>query len=217
MATSKKTVKDVRTRRAILDMLKQAGSLDAKEMSEVLGVSAMAVRQHLYALQAEELVTFHEESRPMGRPAKMWGLTRAADSFFPNGHADLTVRLLQAMELSFGEEGLTKLLEARSAQQIADYQARVPRSDDLRERAEGLARIRTEEGYMAHIEHGENGDLLLIENHCPICIAAAECQGLCANELHVFQCVFGDGVSVERVDHIQAGASRCAYRISQSR
>ena len=39
--------------------------------------------------------------------------------------------------------------------------------------------IRTEEGYMADIKR-DDGALLLVENHNPVCEAATECQGLCA-------------------------------------
>ncbi len=60
----------VRTRRAIVQLLKQEGRLDAETLAVRLGITAMAVRQHLYALQDEQLVTYQEESRPMGRPAK---------------------------------------------------------------------------------------------------------------------------------------------------
>jgi len=57
---------------------------------------------------------------------------------------------------------------------------------------------------------------LLVENHCPICAAAKVCQGFCASELQIFQSVLGESVSVQRTDHIIAGARRCAYRIVSS-
>jgi predicted ArsR family transcriptional regulator len=56
--------------------------------------------------------------------------------------------------------------------------------------------------------------LLLLENHCPVCEAASACIRLCDRELELFQTVLGDGVAVTRVEHIQAGARRCAYRIT---
>ena len=68
-----------RTRRAMIERLKQDGPQDAGTLAAGLGVSAMAVRQHLYALAEEKLVTFNEEARPVGRPAKLWRLTEAAD------------------------------------------------------------------------------------------------------------------------------------------
>ncbi len=208
-----------RTRRGLIERLKQDGAQDASALAEALGVSAMAVRQHLYALEGEGLVTFEEEARPVGRPAKLWRLTPEADRFFPDGHAELTLHLLAALRETFGEAGMEKLLAARTAEQIAAYGRRVKPSDPLKTRLEALARIRTEEGYMAAVERdGGNGGagvdgFLLVENHCPVCAAARTCQGLCASELEVFRRVLGPGVTVERSDHILAGARRCAYRV----
>ena len=81
-------------------------------------------------------------------------------------------------------------------------------------RLQALAAIRSEEGYMAEVRKAEGGAYLLIENHCPVCHAAAACTGLCAAELSVFQAVLGLDVEVTRGDHILAGARRCAYRVS---
>jgi predicted ArsR family transcriptional regulator len=77
-----------------------------------------------------------------------------------------------------------------------------------------LAKIRSEEGYMASVTVGNDGALLLVENHCPICVAAKACQGFCRSELALFQETLGDKVSVARDEHIVAGARRCVYKIS---
>ena len=123
------------------------------------------------------------------------------------------VLLQPAMRVSFGAKGLEKLLSERARQQIEQYAARLPKDGSLMRRVNALARIRTDEGYMAGVETESDGTLLLVENHCPICEAATECQGLCTSELEVFQAVLGKNVTVERTDHIQAGFRRCAYRI----
>ena len=96
--SKRRKTKDVRSRRAILDLLKQEGPRDAQGLAERLGVTAMAVRQHLYDMAEQELVTYAEEARPVGRPAKIWRLTAAADGFFPDGHAELTVGLIDSMK-----------------------------------------------------------------------------------------------------------------------
>ena len=176
----------------------------------------MAVRQHLYDLQAEGLVDFVEEPRPVGRPAKLWRLTGAADAFFPNGYAELTIGLIDAMKETFGDEGLEKLLSLRARQQVADYRSHLKPSRSLKQKLETLANLRSEEGYMAEVQsHGRDG-YLLIENHCPICEAAASCTGLCSMELEVFQEALGGDVTVARSDHILAGARRCAYEVKKA-
>ena len=97
--------------------------------------------------------------------------------------------------------------------QTASYGERVDRTAPLKSRLAALAKLRAEEGYMASVEADGTG-YLLIENHCPVCAAAKVCQGLCASELALFRRVLGDDVTVERIDHILAGARRCAYRVA---
>ena len=202
------------TRRAITQRLKQEGPLDAATLADPLQISAMAVRQHLYALQSEGLVTYEERSQPMGRPAKLWQLTPAANRLFPDGYAELTVSLLAAMGEAFGDEGIDRLLAVRTRQQIASYAEPLSQQNELAHRIQTLADLRTHEGYMAEVKKLEDGSFLLIENHCPICTAATACTGLCASELEVFQTVLGDTAAVERTEHILAGQRRCVYRIS---
>ena len=66
---------------------------------------------------------------------------------------------------------------------------------------------------MAEASATDDG-FLLVENHCPICAAATACQGFCRSELDAFRRTLGPGCRVDRVNHILAGARRCAYRIT---
>ena len=212
--TPKKSATAVRTRRALVHLLKQEGPLEAQELAARLHVSAMAVRQHLYALQAEQLVTYHDIPRPRGRPAKRWQLTPAADRLFPEAYAELTLSLLTSITEAFGKAGLERLLALRSQQQVEAYRAQMRGQDTLPQRLAALAAIRTDEGYMAEVHPQADGSFILLEKHCPICVAAVACTGLCANELEVFQEVLGADVTITRTEHIVAGAPRCAYRVS---
>lgn len=203
----------VRTRRAIVNLLKQAGAMDAAELSSHLGISAMAVRQHLYALQAEQLVTYQEEARDMGRPAKLWQLTSAANRLFPEAYAELSLSLIQSVMEAFGEAGLERLLEIRTRQQMEAYGQQMEGQESLEQRLKTLAEIRTSEGYMAEVQPQADGSFLLLENHCPICAAATACTGLCAKELEIFESVVGENAAIQRTEHIVAGARRCAYQV----
>jgi predicted ArsR family transcriptional regulator len=201
------------TRWALLELLKREGPQDADRLARRLGISAMGARQHLYALQGEKLVTHERQPRPVGRPAKLWRLTPAADHLFHDGHADLTVSLLQALGQAFGSQGMERLLAVRARQQVEAYRRQLSARASLRERLAALAQARTDEGYMAEVLPQEDGSYLLVENHCPICTAARACTGLCGAELQVFQEVLGSSVEVNRTEHILAGSRRCAYHV----
>jgi predicted ArsR family transcriptional regulator len=177
----------------------------------------MAVRQHLYALESEKFVTVEERPVPIGRPAKHWHLTREADRFFPDAYAELSVSLIDALGDAFGAEGLKRVVESRCARQEVNYAERIPHSASIEEKLRELARIRTEEGYMAEVRAGDKGSYFFIENHCPICVAATRCQGFCSAELGLFRKVLGSGVEIEREEHIISGARRCAYRVTPMR
>jgi predicted ArsR family transcriptional regulator len=204
------------TRRAIVKLLKSEGALDAAHMAARLGLTAMAVRQHLYQLQREKLVTAEERPVPLGRPAKSWQLTRQADRLFPDAYAELSVALIDAMGDAFGEAGLKRVLESRYDRQRSEYLNQILPSLPLREKVQKLARIRTEEGYMAEVKSDRNGGFFLFENHCPICAAATSCKGFCTTEVDLFRAVLGPTVVVERVEHILSGDRRCAYLIKSA-
>jgi predicted ArsR family transcriptional regulator len=201
------------TRRAIARILKQDGAQVAGDLAAQLSVTAMAVRQHLYAMRDERLVTYTEQPRPLGRPAKLWRLTPEADRLFPDGYAELTLDLIGSLSEAFGSAGIERLLAARTRRQIESYQSRISPRASLARKVLQLAHARTVEGYMAEVCPRNDGSWLLVENHCPICAAARACQGLCGGELEVFRSVLGERVSVERIEHILAGARRCAYVI----
>jgi len=203
-------------RAAVLDLIKRAGPISADAAARRLGITAMAVRQHLAALEQAGEAAFAQEPRPRGRPVRLWRATDAAAARFADGHSALAADLIVQMKKAFGEEGMARILKLRNAELEKSYRARTDKAGTLKARLEALARIRSAEGYMAEVRRdGETGDFLFIENHCPICAAARLCTGLCREELALFHRVLGKDIKVERLSHILAGAGRCAYRVTQ--
>ena len=201
----------------VLERLKRRGPVSAESLAGELGVTAMAVRQHLYSLEAKGLAAHSAKSAGRGRPTKLWRATAKADAHFPDTHASLASDLILQMKKTFGEEGLDKLLKLRTAEQEKSYAARLDGQRSLKARLDALARIRAEEGYMAEVrKEPGTGAWLFVENHCPICAAATLCTGLCREELKLFRRVLGYDIRVERISHIVAGAGRCAYRVIEA-
>src|ERR1700730_14471239 len=152
MGNASRETGEGKTRRAIVKLLKTEGPMDSVQLAKRLGLTAMAVRQHLYALHREKFVKAEERTVPVGRPAKHWRLTREADRFFPDAYAELSVALIDAMGDAFEPAGLKRVLASRCARQRADYAGRIAPSASLEEKLQQLARVRTEEGYMADVK-----------------------------------------------------------------
>jgi predicted ArsR family transcriptional regulator len=196
-------------KRRLLDELKRREPATVGDLADALGLTEVAVRQHLAVLEADALVAAAPgPAAARGRPPTTWTVTDAARALFPDHHAVRT---------SIGEDGLRRVIDARAKAQVDTYRRRIPVDDaTIRARVGALARLRTDEGYMAEAVRESPTSYLLIERHCPICDAASACTGICRAEWDVFRQVLGDDVSVERTEHVLSGDTRCTYRI-QSR
>lgn len=196
----------------ILTLIKRRGPQSIAGLADALAITTEAVRQQLLRLAKAGLVAAQLERKGRGRPGQVWALSAAAEARFPDAHAELTVGLIAALRRELGPEALDRIITARERETEAAYRRELAGAASLAERVARLAAIRTREGYMAEWSEAEGGGYLLVENHCPICAAAAACQGFCRAELEVFRNVLE--ADVERIDHILAGARRCAYRVT---
>lgn len=196
-----------------LYLLKTRGELTAQALAAELGLTSMGARKQLQALEEKGLAETETQAQGVGRPVQLWRLSERGHGRFPDRHSDLTLQLLEQVRAVFGEAGLERLIQRREEQSEADYLRAMSGAEDLPQRLDALARIRSQEGYMAELQPDGAGWLLL-ENHCPICAAARQCQGLCRSELALFERVLGPAAAVERVEHALAdGGRRCVYRI----
>lgn len=197
----------------ILLLLKTRGPLKTTELATLLDVTFEAARQHIQKLQAAQLIV--GVSAPItgaGRPSLKWTLTETAQSKFPDSHSVLTLQLIESIEGLFGAEGVERVISSMEATHKREYVEACAAASALQEKVQVLVQIRERAGYMAEMEPLDNG-WLLVENHCPICVAARKCQGFCRSELQIFQAALGDEVVVERREHLISGDRRCAYSI----
>ena len=202
------------TRETILTELKRRGQARADELAASLDLTPMAIRQHLYQLRDEGAVVCRSTPSGRGRPAKHWELTEKADVYFQDAHRDLSLDLISSVRTLFGDEGLEKLVNHRTVAQKKRYEAAAESAAGLAGRLEALARERSRDGYMAEVTKSDDGDLMLLENHCPICEAAKACSGLCSQELSMFRAMFEGEAEIERVEHVLKGGRRCAYKVT---
>jgi len=202
----------MKTHDKILHLLKTHGALTAKFLANELQLTTMGVRQHMQALEESGDVIFKDEKAARGRPTRSWLLTEKSNSLFDDRHDELTVQLLDSVIAIFGDDGLNKLIEHRETSSMTNYRLALADRYGVEEKLETLAKIRSDEGYMATVE--QEGDIYwLLENHCPICAAASKCANFCRSELHLFQTLMADVAQVSREEHIVEGARRCAYKV----
>ena len=202
----------------IMDRLKARGPQSVKILSKQLGMTTMGVRQHLADLETKGLLAqTQQERQTRGRPVHLWKLTKSGHNRFPDSHSQTTLELIDVIRSSLGEESLNQLIDSRSKKVEVNYRAELnAAAPGLQQQIERLAQLRSDEGYMAEVRLLPDG-WMLIENHCPICRAATNCQQFCKSELEIFQRLFENNATVLRTDHLLEGARRCAYKITANR
>lgn len=198
----------------ILMFLKMRGEATALLISEELSITKEGARKHLLNLAEGGLIEPIIKSEGVGRPSIYYILTEKGLAQFPDTHAEVTVQLLKSVKNLLGENALDLLISDREKNTHERYEKAISKTKSLEQRLDVLAEARSKEGYMAEWKK-EGKEYFLIENHCPICAAATECQGFCRAELSNFQSLIGKDYTVERIDHIISGGQRCVYKISQ--
>lgn len=199
------------TRRAILDALRRATGLTADQLAEGLGLTAMAVRKHLAALQAEGLLVARVERRPVGRPVHLYALAPAAQEAFPQQYQDLTIELLGDLRALDGGETVDRLFRRR-AERAYECLAPAVAARPLPERLGLIADYLDGQGYLADWEATPEGDYLLREHNCAIYGVAQCAPEACACELDLIQRLVPDA-TIARERRIVDGDSYCCYRL----
>ncbi|WP_133855558.1 MarR family transcriptional regulator [Comamonas sp. JUb58] len=196
----------------MLEALKRQAPASTADLARALQMTAEAARQQINKLADQGLVQADlQKPAGAGRPRQLWTLTAAGQRYFPDAHAQLTVQLIGAIEKLFGQQGMDGLISEREAQSRSRYRQACT-APGLPERLAQLAEVRTQEGYMAHVEPHPQG-WLLVEHHCPICAAAQSCRGFCRSEQALFQEVVEGLATLERSEYLLEGGQRCVYLV----
>ena len=198
------------TSRRILTLLKQEGSLTADELARYLGISSVAVRRHLTKLEADQLVTYEEIQRGMGRPSFVYRLGEAASSFFPRRYEELASDVIETVQNLYGKEAVSAIFEKRSENIIGEYRSLV-NGHTLDKRLDQLTKLREADGYMSSWEVGQNGIFILRESNCPIIHVAEECGTVCECDQVILEQVLK--ADVKRKHHLVHGDGACEYEV----
>ncbi|CAL9598081.1 hypothetical protein SUDANB126_05375 [Streptomyces sp. enrichment culture] len=208
LATGERSTRN-RVARSILDH----GPSTVAELAERLGLTQAAVRRHLDALTADNVVEARERrvygARTRGRPAKVFALTDCGRDAFDQSYDKLAVDALRWIgEQEGGSEAIAAFARARIAAQADAYRKAVEAAAP-EERTEALARALSADGYAAtarsapHPQRGEQ----LCQHHCPVAHAAEQFPQLCEAETEFFAELLG--THVQRLATIAHGDGVC--------
>jgi len=201
-------------RRAVLYALRRRGEATAEQLAEQLEMTVSGARQHLSALTRDGLVDATErpaEGPRRGRRTLVYSVTPAADTLFPKAYGELTNELLGY--LTEQDAGVVDDLFARRREhRIEGAKRRLAPRRSLGAKVTELTRILDEDGYLATSERVAPRVYRIVEHNCAIWAVAQRYGQACTSELDFIRAVLPEA-TVERVQHMVAGARRCAYEV----
>ncbi|WP_122977180.1 helix-turn-helix transcriptional regulator [Actinoplanes teichomyceticus] len=214
-AVASATASDGRTRDRVARLLLERGAATAAELGAQLGLSPAAIRKHLDAMLADELVETREVRRTgprgRGRPAKAFVLTAAARESFPHHYDGIASAALRWIATHGGPGAVTAFAESQvEALEERLRTAMLSAGADPLARAEALADALTAEGYAASATTIASGGQLC-QHHCPVAHVAAEFPQLCDAETEVISRLVG--THVQRLATIAHGDGVCTTHI----
>ncbi|CAL9273370.1 hypothetical protein SUDANB5_01827 [Streptomyces sp. SudanB5_2050] len=215
LATGERSTRN-RVARSILDH----GPSTVAELAGRLGLTQAAVRRHLDALVADDVVEAREQrvygARTRGRPAKVFALTDCGRDAFDQSYDKLAADALRWIaEQEGGEKAIAAFARARIAGQAGAYRKAVE-SAPPEKRTEALAKALSADGYAAvarsapRPQQGEQ----LCQHHCPVAHVAEQFPQLCEAETEFFAELLG--THVQRLATIAHGDGVCTTFIPKT-
>jgi len=207
---------DGRTRRAIVHLLLESGSITAAEIGRGLGISAAGVRRHLDALvdggdaEANPAAAWQQSGR--GRPAKRYRLTPAGRAKLEHTYDDLASAAMRQLREIGGDAAVQSFARRRIDTILAGVPA-AESEDDVAVAAEGVADALTRAGYATTTTRvgGPVQGIQICQHHCPVSHVAEEFPELCEAERQAISEVLG--THVQRLASIANGDCACTTHV----
>ncbi|WP_459184382.1 helix-turn-helix transcriptional regulator [Streptomyces sp.] len=229
-AQEEQTTGERSTRNRVARSILDHGPSTAADLAQRLGLTQAAVRRHLDALVAEDIVEGREKrvygARTRGRPAKVFALTDCGRDAFDQAYDQLAADALRwiAQAAGGGETGeaaVTAFARARGAAQAERYRADVEAAAP-QERTKALAKALSRDGYAATTRSApavagqvrEPAGEQLCQHHCPVAHIAEQFPQLCEAEAEVFSSLLG--THVQRLATIAHGDGVCTTFVPQA-
>jgi len=207
-------VHDGQTRRTIVQLLVESGSITAAEIGRRLSLSAAGVRRHLDALieagDAEANIAASWQQAGRGRPAKRYRLTAAGRGKLEHTYDDLASAALRQLREIGGEKAVETFARRRIDGILAGVK---PGPDDVESTAERVADAFTRAGYAATTTRvrGPLAGIEICQHHCPVSHVAEEFPELCEAEQQAMSEVLG--THVQRLATIANGDCACTTHV----
>ncbi len=194
----------------IIQVLKRSTGLSVAELAKALNMSYMGIKQHCVDLEKKGYLDTWRRAKPVGRPEKLYRLTKKAAPLFPSMGSAFTIDVLSAVAQTYGNNAPDKLLFNYFQKQGDRYAAKV-KGQSVADRAVSLAKLRDAEGFCSSCGiHGTDG-LQIVEYHSLLAEVAAKYPTVHRMEEQMFGRVLK--TTVERTEEQASGLTAIRFSV----
>ena len=185
---------------AIIAELKRSGGLAIPELAKLLDMSYMGIKQHCIRLEEQGYLKAWRVPRvEVGRPQKLYKLTKKCDELFPDGGVQLVLDLLEGVKSTFGETAPEKLLYHYFEKERDQWMKAVRPGKSLVEKATRFVDARMKAGHFCHCHYTAETGFIIEEYHHPLSEVFKQYPGLKVMETRMIEQALGPRLIVKRI------------------
>lgn len=202
------------TRRKIIVTLKKNGEMTVEDLSKVINITPMGVRQHLLILERNGMVEYVTKKQGVGRPGFLYRLTESAENLFPKTYQNLAIDILTDISEREGREKIMEIFRRRKERLYNEKIGLLSEKSHLKDKLTTLAEALNREGNMVEIDEDDKY-FKFKQYNCPIHKVAKRFKEACVNDHELMKELLGvrDILHKERISD---GSQACVYLIPKA-
>ncbi len=191
-------------------LLKDKAGVTVDAMSERLGITRNAVRQHLAALENDDLVMKGASRATGGRPEQLYVLTEKGRECFPRHYAWFAELLIESVQRELGADQLAERLDAMGTRVGQQLRAQQGTPAQAAEAVQKLADIMQDLGYDAATV--ASAEPVIEANNCVFHTLAMRHPQVCSFDLALMAAYTGR--AIEHQQCMATGGHVCRFKFS---
>ena len=203
------------TQQRLLKLLnKNKKGLTISDLTQLLEISRNAVKQHLTALEKNNLIRSGSLSKTAGRPVQSYVLTNEGKENFSRKYSWFAQILLENIRMEKGEIGLSKFLD-KIGTEISDKYLPELNKLKVKARLNKAASILSELGYEAEIVSSKDkSEISKLEiSNCVFQHLATSCPEICNFDLSLLSNLTGQ--KIEQQSCIARDGNVCSFGVKK--
>jgi len=204
-----------RQRELLALLLKNKAGMTADELSERLGITRNAVRQHLAALENDRLLTKGVTRASGGRPEQLYVLTDKGHECFPRHYSWFAQLLVESLEEEMGTAGFAERVASIGQKVGRQLAAQHAQAKNTGEKVRTLSGIMEELGYSARKTEDASGASIVEADNCVFHDLAVKNPEVCRFDLALMATFTGSEVDHEEC--MAKGGHLCRFKFNDAK